>query len=272
MKRDLWIKKLPLAVLACSIVLATAAFQTHPAKTKQGATDTVPDRNKKIKDIDDALDELERSKAEVDRSLKDIDFAQIEKQIKEATENIHIDAAKMKADMQAFKEVDMAKMKAELEQSIKEIDAAKIHAQVDKAMKEVDMEKIQTEMQASIAKIDFEKMNKELEKAKAVDFEKLESGMKKLRPEIEKSMKEAHKSIEKAKEELKVYKSLIDGLDKDGLINKKENYTIEYKNGALTINGKKQPATATDKYQQLLKGHKDFTIKKDADDFNIENN
>lgn len=271
MKKSLWIKKLPLVMLVCGIVLATAAFQTHPAKTKQKTTDTVPDRNKKIKDIDDALEELERSKLEVDRSLKDIDFAQIEKQIKEATENIHIDAAKMKAEMQAFKEVDMAKMKAEIDQSLKEIDAAKIQIQADKAMKAVDMEKIKAEMQASLAKIDFEKINKELEKAKAIDFEKLESDMQKLKPEIEKSMKEAHKSIEKAKEELKVYKSLIDGLDKDGLINKKESYTIEYKNGDLNVNGKRQPVEVTDKYQQLLKGHKNFTIKKDADDFNIDN-
>ena len=271
MKRNLWIKKLPLAVLACGVVIATAAFQSQPAKAKQKTTDTVPDRNKKVRDIDEALEALENSKAEVDQSLKNIDFAQIEKQIKEATENIHIDAAKMKAEMQALKEVDMTKMKANLEQSLKEIDAAKIQAQVNKAMKEVDMEKIQADMQASIAKIDFEKLNKELEKVRSVDFEKLESNMKKLKPEIEKSMKEAHKSIDKAKEELKIYKSLIDGLDKDGLINKKENYAIEYKNGELNINGKKQPAEVVNKYQQLLKGHKDFTIKKDADDFNIDN-
>ncbi|HEU4633658.1 MAG TPA: hypothetical protein VFS22_06720, partial [Flavisolibacter sp.] len=67
------------------------------------------------------------------------------------------------------------------------------------------------------------------------------------------------------------YKSFIDGLDKDGLINKKETYTIEYKGGELTINGKKQPGEIVSKYSDFLKGHKDFTIKKDEDNFNIDN-
>ena len=51
----------------------------------------------------------------------------------------------------------------------------------------------------------------------------------------------------------------------------KENYIIEYKKGELFINGKKQPDSVRKKYNDFLKDRKDFTIKKDADDFNIDN-
>jgi len=104
-----------------------------------------------------------------------------------------------------------------------------------------------------------------------VDFKKIEEDLKKIKPEIERSMADARESIEKAKKELLEYKAFIDGLDKDGLIDKDKNYTIGYKNGELTINGKKQPAEVVKKYNSYLKGKKDFTIKKDEDHFNIDN-
>jgi hypothetical protein len=100
----------------------------------------------------------------------------------------------------------------------------------------------------------------------------MESDLQKMKPEIEKSINEAHINIDKARIELKNYKLLIDGLDKDGFINKKEAYTIEYKNGELIVNGKKLPADVVTKYNDILKGHKDFTIKSNNNDFNIKNN
>ena len=78
-------------------------------------------------------------------------------------------------------------------------------------------------------------------------------------------------TIEKAKAEMKEYKGFVDGLEKDGLINKKEGYTIQHRNGELIINGKKQPADVYNKYRTFLKKHEKFTIKKSDDDFNIYN-
>ena len=84
-------------------------------------------------------------------------------------------------------------------------------------------------------------------------------------------MKDARESIEKAKVEVKAYKDFIEELDKDGLINKKETYKIEYRKGELIVNGKKQPAEVANKYNDFLNGRKDFTIKKEDDGFTIEN-
>lgn len=83
-------------------------------------------------------------------------------------------------------------------------------------------------------------------------------------------MAEARVSMDAAKKELTAYKTFIDGLDRDGLIKKSEPYTIEFKEGALTINGKKQPASVVEKYKSFLNDHQEFTIKKEKDQFNID--
>lgn len=259
MKPTLWIKNLPLALLGLALVATATAWQNRPPKTKQINTDTVPDRNKKARDIDEALEELDRSKAEVDRSLKEIDFGKIEKQIREATENMQLNAAQMQEELnRAMKEVDAAKIQTEVQKALTEAQAS---------LKEIDSQKMQAEMKASLAKVDWSKIQEEISKAKAVDIKKLQEDIQKIRPELEKSMKEAHKGIEKARKEVTGYKNFIDGLDKDGLINKKEPYTIQYKGGELTINGKKQSSEVVNKYSSFLKGRKDFTIKKEAYDF-----
>jgi hypothetical protein len=98
----------------------------------------------------------------------------------------------------------------------------------------------------------------------------MEESLKRIKPEIEKSMQSAKESIEKARKELVEYKSFISDLDKDGLIDKDKNYTVEYKKGELTINGKKQSADVVKKYNSFLKDRRDFTIQKDDNDFNID--
>ncbi len=113
-------------------------------------------------------------------------------------------------------------------------------------------------------------MRKELDQLKKTEFAQIENELKKMKPEIEKSMKEAKKSIEKAKVELKQYKGFVDGLEKDGLINKNDPYTIEHKDGTLKINGKTQPTSVYDKYKSFLEKHKAFSLKKDAEDFDLD--
>lgn len=282
MKRNIWLRKLPIALLATALVITAAAWQAQPGKHTHTTTDTIP--NKKIKDIDDALEQLERSKQEVERTLQNRDW---EKEMKEAMDKAHFDSEKMKQQIdeamknfdaqkvqlevqKAMKEVDFEKMKAEMQKNMDKIDMQQVKDQIARAMKEIDAEKIKADMNASLSKIDMEKIKAELDRFKETDFKQIEENLKKMQPEIEKSMQNAKESIEKAKKELLEYKSFIDGLDRDGLINKNSNYTIAYKNGELLINGEKQSAEVTGKYK-FLKGHKDFTIEKDGDGFNIHN-
>lgn len=53
-------------------------------------------------------------------------------------------------------------------------------------------------------------------------------------------------------EYLKVMNQLIDGLHKDGLIDKKKTYKLEVKKGDLYINGQKQPIEVSDKYRKYF--------------------
>jgi soluble cytochrome b562 len=113
-----------------------------------------------------------------------------------------------------------------------------------------------------VKKIDLSEMEAEVEKAK--------EEMKNIGPKIEKEMQKAKVEIEKAKVEMKEYKSFVDGLEKDGLINKKENYSIKHKDGTLTINDKEASAETYNKYRSFLDKHKKFHIEKDEDDFDMD--
>lgn len=273
MKRSYLVKIIPVLFIIVALVITGISWQKHPATTNKNAfTDTIPDRKKKIRDIDDAIEEVDKAKVEVDRSFKDIDWPKINADIKLAMDNIKVNMDEIKANVaQSLKEIDVNKIQVQVQQALKEVDAAKIQADVAMSLKDINVEKIKADVQASIDKVDWDQIKVDIDKAKNIDMKKIEAEMRDMKPEIEKSMKEAHESIEKAKKELKEYKEFINDLDKDGLINKKEDYKIEYSNGVLTINGKKQSEEVTNKYSNFLKDHSDFVIKKNEDGFNINN-
>jgi hypothetical protein len=237
-----------IALVALLIFSITAWNQSAPSQPTQ--KDTVPKtREKKIRDLDEALLELDKAQFELNKT----DWEKIDREIKES-----------------LKDINAIKIKADVEKAMKEIDFDKIKVDIEMAMKEVDASKIKMEIDASLAKVDMEKIKLELEKVKDIDFSKMEAELKKIKPELEKSLAEAKVSIEKAKEELREYKTFVDGLANDGLINKKEAYKIEHKEGVLKINGKTQTVDVYNKYRTFLEKHKNFTLKKDADDFDLD--
>ena len=59
-------------------------------------------------------------------------------------------------------------------------------------------------------------------------------------------------------------KEFTEGLEKDGLINRKKGFTLEIKNGELYINGTKQSKEVNDKYHKYFKDE-DYSIKSDGD-------
>ncbi len=243
-----------LLALVVSIGLISWDYQQKNGITPPDQQDTIPKKEKKVKDLDDVLAELDRAEFQID------------------LEKIQAEIAK------AMKEFDGAKIRMEVDKAMKEVDFAKIQTEIAKAMKEVDFAKIQQEVQAELAKVDWEVVKKEIEKVKEVDMKKLEVEMKKLGeemkelgPKIEVEMKKAKIEMEKAKAEIKEYKTFVDGLDSDGLIIKKEGYTLQHKDGELLINGKKASEGTYNKYRSFLEKHPKFTINvKDEEDSVIE--
>ncbi len=217
-----------------------------PETDQQVSRDTIPD--KKIRDLDDVLRELDE------------------------------------ADLK----VNMEEIRKEIAEAMNKIDVENIRLNVEKAMREIDMEKIREELETSLAGIDMEKikeelksqmkdMEVELKKVKEIDLSKMETEMKAMQeklsrmgPEIEESINKAKVEIEKAKADMKEYKNFVDGLEKDGLIVKKEGYTIKHKDGELLINGKKADPGVYDKYRGFLEKHRKFEIRKTDDDFDLD--
>ncbi|HEX2608791.1 MAG TPA: hypothetical protein VHK91_15515, partial [Flavisolibacter sp.] len=202
--------------------------------------------------------------------LKEVDFDKLNKELSTSIEKIHIDQDKMKADLEkALKDIDMEKISKDVQASLKEVDAARIQADVQGALSKVDWDKIQAEIKRT-SQVELPKVKAELERIKDIDLREVEANLKKIQPELEQSLKSTRESLEKMKVELKAYQTFIDRLETDGRIDKKVDYTIQYKAGSLLINGKKQTDEVTTSYQWFLKDRKDFTIRKEADGFNID--
>lgn len=264
MKRVFSAKKILFLLIVSALVLTVSFAQTSSGKAVgKTAIDTVPKKEKQIRDLDEALAEINKGEAEMQKALKEVDGEKIEREIREAMKGLDADMAKMKENLaKALKEVDMEKIQLEVQKGM---------AEAQKELAKADVEKIKADVQASLAKVDTEKMKAELQKVKEIDLSKMKKEMEGLRPEIEKSLQAAKKSIEKARQEITGYKELVNALDKDGYLNKKENYKVEYKNGELIVNGKKLPDDATKKYSEYLSGKKDFTLQKDEEGLNINN-
>ncbi|HQV61745.1 MAG TPA: hypothetical protein PLG08_13265 [Chitinophagaceae bacterium] len=264
---------LVLLTIGLTIGLVSWDYKQSPGQYQQSATDTVPkkskDREKKVRDLDDVLTEL-------DNADLNVDMEKIQKEIAEAMKNI--DGDKIRLDIEkAMKDVDFDKIKKEVETSLAKVDWNNIQTEITNAMKDINMAKIQQEVQASLAKVDWDKMKTELDKVKDIDMKKLEAEMNKVKeemkdlgPKMEKELQKAKVEIEKAKAEIKEYKEFVNGLESDGLINKKEGYTLKHKDGELFINGKKATEQTYNKYRNFLDKHKKFSIKKDDDDFDID--
>lgn len=195
------------------------------------------------------------TKTEYDKLMNDLN-ADVQKALEDVRS---IDANKLSKEIAAsLKDLESDKIKMELDKAIKEVDWADIEKELHEAMNNVQLDKISEEVKTSLerAKKEMEKINmdvvsKEIESAK-VELEKSKAAFEKI--DFDKIMKEAGASIDKAKHMLLLQKEFFTELEKDGLINAKDGFTIEYKEKLLYINGKKQSEAVTDKYRHYIPG------------------
>lgn len=181
-------------------------------------------------------------------------------------------ARQLGTEMKKMQEEDFPKMQADMQKAMKELDAAKISAEVDKAIAQVDMTAIQREMEASMKQVQSAEMQKALKaQLAAVDFQKLQQEMQEMKTKqaahIEKEMAQARKEMEKnslnleetlkdakrqmqaAQEELQLMQKGIDELIKDGIVQKDEIADLEWDGDILVVNGKRQSAEVSKKYE-----------------------
>ena len=223
-------------------------------------TDTLPEKEGiKMKDFDKLQAELDKALEKVHAELKNIDLTAIQKN----------------ASVAALKEIDMDKIMKSVEISLKDLDVDKILADVTASLKNMNLDYKSEEIERALAEA-----AKEMEKAKLelkeVDKEAIKKELASAKKEIEKSkteiaqidmnkiMDETRAGIDKAKKELRLTKEMFIEMEKDGLVNSKAGFTIEYKNKELYIDGKKQNEKTTDKYRKyFMQDHFKITIDKE---------
>jgi chromosome segregation ATPase len=274
-------------VIIGATVLTLAAFTGAPRHNMIIANqvqDTIPE--KENRDLDKELRQLDKAQEHLDK-LKDKDWGKMQRDIEESLKKIDLDKIQREATA-AMKQADLERIDAQIQRSLKAIDFDKIQHELDESLSKIDKEQITRELEKARIQVDqaLEKANwqqelknqkfqhEEIEKQMAdakKQLEKAREQMKSQQFDFKKDLDKAKIDIDRAKEELKSYQEMIYAMEKDGLLNTKDDYTIEYKEGDLYINDKKQPQEVTDKYKKYFKKDK-VTIKKEDGHININGN
>ncbi len=252
-------------ISACLLLgILTLSFQDSPfvhsmIEQSSPLQDTVPVKKSRnsmtMKEFDRLAENLDN---QVAKELKNIDFAKMEQEIRSS-----------------LKEVDVEKIMKEVEGSLKEINTEKILADVKKELENINFEDVHAETKEALEKASVE-LDKAREEIRKINMDEIRKELANAQKEMEKSreefknidmpkiMREAQEGIDKAKQELKQIKAMFNEMEKDGLINSKKGFKIEYKDKNLFINGTKQPEQVTDKYRKYFKDdHFEITIDKE---------
>jgi hypothetical protein len=277
-KKSTW-----LAVLVLSAIITSAAWASHeklllpfpgqPLFHPQSATkDSVPEKSKEktkkekertadpeyYRDLDQALEELERAIANLKQVLKNTNLEKLQGELSELSWNESAFDL-LGPEIEARMKVDWEKAERDMKKAMKEFELSneqhEFMLEKDEALRYFDMEKFHNDFEGEKLKMQFE-----MEKMQH-DFDRLGE-----------DLKGAHENLLHADEEMKNLKSFIDELRKDGLIKKGKEYDIKIENGELYIDGKKQPDSVTDKYRKNEKyknyfdKENNFRIKSDGND------
>jgi len=270
------------------------AWQKNPtAPATRQQQDTIPAKEDNIiinGDLDRAIEQVNRAKENLERQLEKMDWQKMHRDMSESFEKMNTQKMQEKI-ARAMKQIDLKKIQMQTQQALKQVEWQKMQAEMEKVHEKIaaiDNIKMEKEMHHAMEKtreamehlksIDSKQMHLQMEKAmeKIKQHEgMMKEGMEKARKhsmehfgeDFERKMENAREKINRAGEALRNYKEMVAEMDKDGLLNIKESYTIEYKDEELIINGTKQPAAVTDKYKHYFKKG-NVKIKKDKEDGN----
>ena len=256
-----------MGALLCVLTVALVSWSgDRDRKTGQSQNDTIPRKHAEPRNLDEVLEQIESM--DIEEQLQEA-RQQVEKAMKE------VDFEKIRTQMEsAMKDLDFDKIEKQIRESVAKIDLDKMKEEMSK----IDFEELEAELKESLEKIDMDKLKEEIRRVKEVDMKELETQMAKLKeemkemgPRLEKEMSKAKEEMEKARVEIREYKEFVDGLEKDGLIDKKKGFTLEHRDGELFINEKKASAATYEKYGEFLKKHSPFRMVENDKQFELDN-
>lgn len=247
-------QKIVAVITACLLIGGiTMSFQNVPfgpfdkLDTLTGIQDTIPEKQKEneakltITDFDQLMQKMNEEMGKMQKEITKIDLEQMHKDLASSLDKVNFDQINSNID-KAMKDVDFEKIEKSIKTALKEVDWNELNEDIRISLQEAKKE---------IDKINMEDVKKEIRKAKD-EIEKSKNEIKKIN--IDELMKTATAGILSAKEELRLTKEMFNEMEKDGLINQKEGFTIEFKDKTLMINGKIQSEAVKEKYQRYIKG------------------
>lgn len=228
--------------VAVPVVLATASIALLSAKKSTGLSLNRPHQEKFFREWAHgpvALDTVPDGKKDKDDireiNLEDMNISELNK--------VQLQMEKAQAELKANLSRDWKKEEKLLKEKLSKENLQQAKKELELAMLHLDNDKLQKELKAEMdkAKKEMEKAQLEMELNK-VDFSS-----------AQKEMEKATIEMKKAQEEMNNLTSMLKEMKKDGLIDEKGDYEIEWKKELLYINGKQQSKEVSDKYRKYLK-------------------
>ena len=294
-----------LAFAAAGLFCVTLIAWNHKPVNQSWETiycqDTVPSQRPKtsgLRDLDVELEKLDRAIERLE-NLKTRDWDHIPERVHEQLSRINIEEMTKQVEL-AMKAVDLNKVHIESQKALNEVN---IEAQ--KALKAIDDDLVQEQINEAMAtvKIDNDVIQKamgevkieldrelaeikdlKIEEIEDLNTEELNGVMEEVKIELQKAMSalkvenndfkieldKVKTDIGEAKKEIHGYQDMIYSMEKEGLIDTKNDYKIANRDGSIYINDKKQTGAVSAKYGKYLKDN--ITIKKENGRFTIDNN
>ncbi|RAJ00348.1 BlaR1 peptidase M56 [Chitinophaga skermanii] len=221
--------------------------------------DTFPDA---IKEQTRAAVEQARKQAEVARAGAEIARKEAEKA------RIAADINRQNSEI-ARKQADVARAGAEVAR--KEAEKARINAEaqratIEEARKAADVARAQADANRQAAA----KVRESAEIARA-QADQARAGAEVARKQAEVARAGAEVARKEAEKTRELYRKIVAELEADNLVDTKKGFTFKKKNGEIFIDGVKQNATITEKYNKLVPGE-NITFTKNTSAENIHTN
>ena len=286
-------------ILGIASVFALIAWSGNPgggAGYFQDRNDTVPKSkklsgDKKLRDFEKELQQLEKAEQDLLKA-EQIDFDQIQRDIEKSLQNIDFEKAQLEIQRVEHQE-NLEKMMEDLQESLghmelpdfdidlddlEELDAeerAEVHREMLRAKEEVrksfDRDEFRREMERAreeMEQIDFEEIHESMEDVKE-EMDKVREEMSSEKFNMRAELDKARIEIKEAREELKGYQQMVEQMDKEGLIDTDNNYSIELRNGKLFLNGKEQSQEVLNRYKKFFKKD-NISIRKTDNGMQVE--
>jgi beta-lactamase regulating signal transducer with metallopeptidase domain len=224
--------------------------------------------------------------ADVSNAMKNVDFKKINDEVNEAMKNVDWDKINKEVST-ALKNINWDKVNVEIKNGMKNLDGKMVDSKLIQESLRIGMESAKTALSA----LSSEDVRKSMEDAKnAVNSQEIKEAMKVAMEEARKEIAAAQEQIEQSQKQIKKqviiknkngtvqridvdeqdgasnesnskYKRLIQRMADDKLINTEKKYSIEKKDGVLTVNGVAQSEEVSNKYADLI-GNADVLLIK----------